>query len=227
MRILIVEDEEKLAKLIQKGLKRQGYAADYLTDGQAAQRRIEVNHIDYDLIILDLELPGKGGLEICESIRNYNISTPILVLTGRADIKSKTDLFNVGADDYLVKPFEFDELLARIRAITRRPKEVLPAELTIADVTLNPATQKVLRDGKEVEFTLKEFRILEYLMRHPDQALKREDIISNIWDFDYDSFSNVLDVFINKIRNKIDKGRPQNLIETVRGIGYKMKSYSA
>src|SRR5581483_9413807 len=149
------------------------------------------------------------------------------VLTGDSNIATKKALFDSGADDYLVKPFEFEELFGRIRAITRRPHEVLPTELKISDITLNPATQKVLRGEKEIKFTLKEFRILEYLMRHPNQVLKREDIISNIWDFDYDSFSNILDVFINKIRNKIDKGRPIHLIETVRGIGYKMRTVNA
>jgi two-component system copper resistance phosphate regulon response regulator CusR len=224
MRILIVEDNEKIAKMIKSGLEKEGCAVDYLNDGQAALRRIEVNFMDYDLIILDLGLPGKGGMEILESMRTYNIETPVIILTAESGVKSKTDLLDLGADDYVVKPFEFEELLARIRAIMRRPKESLPLELKISDVILNPTTQTVTRNGKEVKLTLKEFRILEYMMRHPNQALKREDIISNIWDFDYDSFSNVLDVFVNKIRNKIDKGRPGNLIETVRGIGYKIKA---
>lgn len=222
MRILVVEDQEKLAKLIKDGLRKGGYAVDYLTDGKSAQRRIEVNHQDYDLIILDLMLPNKSGLEICREIRQFNIATPILVLTAKNDLDSKVTLFNAGADDYLVKPFEFEELLGRIRAITRRPKEVLPTELKVSDITLDPASQKVFRGGKEIVFTLKEFRILEYLMRHPNKVLPREDIISNIWDFDYDSFSNVLDVFINKIRSKIDKDRASKLIETVRGVGYKL-----
>ena len=224
MKILVVEDQEKLAKLIKSGLKKKGYAVDYLTDGKAAEKRIAVNHEDYDAILLDLNLPGRGGFEICKTIRSFKISTPVLILTADGKLKSKVDLFNVGADDYLVKPFQFEELLGRIQAITRRPVKVLPAQLQISDVVLNPATQKVTRAGKEVEFTLKEFRILEYLMRHPNQVVRREDVICNIWDFDYDSFSNVLDVFINKIRNKIDSGRPQKLIETVRGIGYRIQA---
>src|SRR5205814_26986 len=123
------------------------------------------------------------------------------------------------ADDYLVKPFSFDELFGRIRAVTRRPKQVLPSELKVADITLNPATQQVLRNGQEVKFTLREFRILEYFMRNPNRILSREDITSNIWDFNYDSFSNVVDVFVNKIRNKIDQGRYGHLIETIHGVG--------
>ncbi len=224
MKILVVEDQEKLAKLIKAGLKKEGYAVDYLTDGKAALKRVELNHEDYDLIMLDLGLPNISGLEIVKSIRKYGISTPILVLTGNDDMETKVLLFDVGADDYLIKPFNFKELLGRIRALTRRPKQVLGSELVISHVALNPVTQRVLVSGKEVKFTLKEFRILEYFMRRPNQVLKREDILCNVWDFDYDSFSNVLDVFINKIRAKTSNGQPQNFIETVRGIGYQLVS---
>src|SRR3989344_1018341 len=227
MKILIVEDQEKMAKMIRTGLKKEGYAADYLTDGKTAQRRIELNYEDYDVIVLDLDLPSKGGLEICKDVRKLNISTPILVLTGNKDLESKVTLLDAGADDYLINPFEFKELLSRIRALTRRPKQVMQTELKIADIALNPATHKVVVAGQQVEFTLKEFRILEYLMQRPNQVLEREDILSNIWDFDYNSFSNVLDVFINKIRGKIDNGRPNSLIQTVRGIGYKMVSHQS
>lgn len=221
MKILVVDDEEKLAKLIKTGLKKEGYAVDYLTDGIAAQKRIELNYEDYDLIVLDLSLPSRGGLEICREARKMDIPTPILVLTGKGDLESKETLLDAGADDYLVKPFEFRELLARIRALTRRPKEAIQAEIKMHDIVLNPSTREVMVGGKKTDFTLKEFRILEYFMRRPNQVLEREDIINNIWDFDYDSFSNVLDVFINKIRSKIDQGRPRSLIETVRGVGYK------
>ncbi len=222
MRILFAEDEKKMADTIKQMLKKEGYAVDYLADGQKAQNRILVNYNDYDLVMLDLGLPNKGGLEICRQMRENKISTPVLVLTGNDTIESKVALFDAGADDYLVKPFEFKELFGRIRAITRRPKQALPTELKVADIILNPVTQKVFRGENEIKFTLKEFRILEYLMRNPNVALSREEITSNIWDFDYDSFSNVLDVFINKVREKIDKGRSIKLIETVRGIGYRL-----
>jgi len=224
MRILIVEDEEKLAKTIKDGLKSQGYAVDYVTDGYKAHLRIKLNYNEYDLIILDLNLPGKSGLEICKAIRQANIATPFLVLTGDNSLNSKVALLNAGADDYLAKPFAFEELLGRVRAITRRPKQSLPVELKVADLVLNPATQKVFIADQEVKFTLREFRILEYFMRNPNVVLSREDITSNIWDFDYDSFSNVLDVFINKIRAKIDKDKYGKFIETVRGVGYRLNA---
>jgi two-component system copper resistance phosphate regulon response regulator CusR len=225
MRILIVEDEPKLAKLVQEGLKAKGYAVDHINEGTKAEARIQSSHQDYDLIVLDLNLPGKGGLEICKKIRGLKIETPILILTANSDLDSKVTLFNAGADDYVLKPFEFEELLGRIRAITRRPKQALPFELKVADVTLNPATQTVKRGNREVKFTLKEFRILEYFMRNPNKVLSREDITANIWDFDYDSFSNIVDVFVNKVRNKIDKGRTKKLIETVHGVGYKLNTH--
>jgi len=223
MKILVIEDHEDTAKLIKKVLKKEGYAVDYLTTGAAGQRRIELNADDYDLVILDLMLPDKSGLDICKEVRAQNISVPILVLTAKKEREEKVMLLNSGADDYLVKPFEFEELSARIRAITRRPKKTLPTELKISDLILNPATRKVTRDGHEIDLTLKEFRILEYLMTHSNQAIGREDIISNVWDFEFDSFSNVLDVFINKLRNKVDRGYPRKLIQTVRGIGYKLR----
>lgn len=224
MKILVIEDQENLAKLIKKGLKQEGYAVDYLTDGESGENRIALHNEDYDLVILDLVLPKKGGLEVCKSVRKMQISTPILILTAKDGTESRVTLLDAGADDYLTKPFEFKELLARIRAITRRPKINLPEKLTVADLTLDPATRIVTRAGNEINLTLKEFRVLEYLMRHYDKAVSREDIVCNLWDFDFDSMSNVLDVFVNKIREKVDKEYPRKLIKTVRGIGYKMVS---
>ncbi len=224
MRILLIEDEAKLAKLLKTMLKKQGYTVDHLSDGERAKRRIQVNYNDYDLILLDLALPNKSGLEICKEIREANISTPFLVLTGDNRLESKVALLNAGADDYLVKPFEFEELFSRMRAVTRRPKQALHTQLKVADLTLDTASQKVTRNGKEIKMTLREFRILEYFMRNPNTVLSREEITSNIWDFDYDSFSNVVDVFINKVRGKVDSNRAQKLIETVRGIGYRLNA---
>jgi len=226
MRVLIVEDEKKLGELIKNVLRKEGYAVDYLADGEKAQRRIQINYTDYDLIILDLSLPNKGGLEICKEVRQANIATPILILTANNSLESKTLLLDSGADDYLVKPFDFKELLSRVRAVTRRPQQVLASELKVADITLNPSNLKVFKSNKEVKLTLKEFRILEFLMRNPNKVLSREEITSNIWDFDYDSFSNVIDVFINKVRSKVDTEKNRRLIETVRGIGYKMNDFS-
>ncbi|MFA6253668.1 MAG: response regulator transcription factor [Candidatus Paceibacterota bacterium] len=223
MKILIVEDDNDLCGLIKKGLKQEGYAVDCLSDGKAALTRIHMNHRDYDLIVLDLGLPGKSGYEICGSAREAGIQTPILILTAKHELDSKVKLLNIGADDYLTKPFELKELLARIRAITRRPKEKLPEKLKLRDLILNPSTQKVTRAGKELKLSLKEFRLLEYLMRRPNKAVSRQDLLDNVWDSDFDSMSNVLDVFIKKLRDKVDKGRGPKLIETVWGVGYRLK----
>jgi len=224
MKILIIEDEENLAKIVKLGLTREGYAVDYVLDGDQGQRRIEMHNQDYDLVIADLTLPKKSGLEVCREVRQLNISLPILVLTARDSLEDKVTLLDAGADDYLVKPFHFNELLARIRALTRRPKPVIATELKVNDLVLVPSTKSASRAGKQMKLTLKEFRLMEYFMRHPDQVLEREDILQNIWDFDFDSMSNIVDVYINRLRSKIDKNRPRKLLETIRGVGYRLKS---
>lgn len=222
MKILIVEDEEKLAKSIKKGLEKEGHAADYVLDGESAETRIELYHKDYDLVILDLMLPKVDGLTVCRHIREKNITIPILVLTAKGELHDKISALDEGADDYLVKPFSFEELMARIRALLRRPTEALPVELKLKNLTLNTSTRKAYRNGKEMRLTLKEFNLLEYLMRHPSQALTREQILSNLWDFDFDSFSNVIDVHIKNLRKKIDHGNGQKILETIYGIGYRL-----
>lgn len=224
MKILIIEDEENLAKMIKLSLSREGYATDYVLNGEQGQRRIEMHNQDYDLAIIDLMLPQKSGLEICRDIRKAKISIPILVLTARDSTEDKVTLLDAGADDYLVKPFHFNELLARIRALTRRPKPVIATELKVNDLVLTPSAKAASRAGKPIKLTLKEFRLMEYFMRHPDQVLEREDILQNIWDFDFDSMSNIVDVYINRLRAKIDKNRPRKLLETIRGVGYRLKS---
>lgn len=221
MKILIVEDQENLAKIIQKGLQSEGFLADYVLDGQEALRRISVYHQEYDIIILDFMLPKKSGLEVITEMRAKKYSTPVLMLTAKNDKKDITTALNAGADDYLTKPFSFDELLARIRAILRRPPVVLPNEMQIKDVKLNPLTKGVWKNGNPITLTLKEFSLLEYLMRNPDKALTRDDILSNVWDFAFDSFANVVDVHVTNIRKKL--GDP-SFIETIRGIGYKIGS---
>lgn len=222
MKILIIEDEENLAKLLKKGLESEGYAVDHLADGESGQKHIEINHKDYDLVLLDLMLPKKTGFEVCQNIRGSGINTPVLILTAKCDVESKVTLLDSGADDYMIKPFVFSELMARIRALTRRPESVLPSELKASDLVLNLNTRKLYRSGKEIGLTLKEFRLLEYLMRRPNVVIERVDMTDNIWDFNHDSFSNALDVYISRLREKIDKGRARGLIETVRGTGYKM-----
>lgn len=223
MRILIIEDEEKLALALKKGLKKEGFAVDYIMDGEAGERRIVLNHKDYDLIILDLMLPKKNGFEICETVRKLEIKTPILVLTARDATEDKVSALNVGADDYLVKPFSFQELMARIKAILRRPEQALPNELVIQDLHLDSITRKVIKKGKEVNLTLKEFTLLEYLMRHPGQVLNREQITDHVWDFAFDSFSNIVDVHIKNLRKKIGDAHNEKILETIRGVGYRIK----
>ena len=224
MRILIIEDQEKLAVLLKRSLEKEGYAADYLLDGESGQRRIELHNSEYDMIILDLMLPKRDGFEICKHTRKLGIKTPILILTAKDNTDDKVNLLDAGADDYLVKPFSLDELLARVRALTRRPAKNLPSTLKVSDLTLDPGSKKAFKGNKELDLTLKEFRLLEYLMRNPDQVLEREQILSNIWDFEFNSFSNVIDVYINRLRQKLGKRNGQDVIETVRGVGYRIKS---
>lgn len=221
MRILIIEDQENLARLIRNGLEAEGFAADYVVDGESGLRRITMNHKDYDLVVLDWMLPKKNGDEICREVRAQKIALPILLLTARDSAKDMIEGLDCGADDYLTKPFSFDVLVARIRAILRRPKTALPVELACKDITLNPATKKAARGGKAVSLTLKEFSLLEYLMRNKGIAVSRDQILSSIWDFAFDSFANVVDVHITNLRKKLGDKNAE-IIQTVRGVGYRM-----
>lgn len=220
MRILIVEDEERLAKSIATGLEKQGYAVDTLADGNDAFTRISLYRNEYDAIILDLMLPGLSGEEICKKARDAGVTTPILILTARDEMDTKVDVLNAGADDYLTKPFSFAELLARLQALLRRPTDVVPTILTIDDISLDTGTHTVTQDGKPVSLTLKEFALLEYFMRHPGRVLSREDILDHVWDFQFSSFSNVVDVHVKNLRKKLGDDRGAR-IETVRGVGYR------
>lgn len=221
MRILLVEDEEKLAKAIVQGLTKKGYAVDYILDGEKAMKRIALNHMDYDLVVLDLMLPGMDGLSICKKMRESSITTPILILTARDEIETKVDLLLSGADDYLVKPFSFEELTARITALLRRPVEALPSVITAGDIVLNSSNHTVTKKNKSISLTLKEFVLLEYFMRHPDIVINREELLTHLWDFNYSSFSNVVDVHVKNLRKKLDLQNGQTVLETVRGVGYR------
>lgn len=221
MRILLVEDEEKLAKAVVQGLTKKGYAVDYILDGEKAMKRIALNHMDYDLVVLDLMLPGMDGLSICKKMRESAITTPILILTARDEIETKVDLLLSGADDYLVKPFSFDELCARIAALLRRPAEVLPSVITAGDIVLNSSSHVVTKNNKNVSLTLKEFVLLEYFMRHPNTVINREELLTHLWDFNYSSFSNVVDVHVKNLRKKLDLQDGQTVLETIRGVGYR------
>lgn len=224
MKILIVEDEAKLAEAIKAGLKEHGFAADIVGTGPRGESRIITCRGDYDLVILDLMLPEKNGFEVCQSVRDAGVTTPILILTARTALEDKVLALNSGADDYLVKPFAFSELLARIQALLRRPREALPQILAIRDITLNPQTREVKRGGKVIDLSLKEFELLQLLMRHPNQVMGREDIFVHLWDFADSSGSNVIDVHIKNLRKKLNVGRDERLLETVRGVGYALKT---
>lgn len=221
MKILLVEDEQKLADALSRGLEHEGYTVDAIADGKKALTRISLHRSDYDLVILDLMLPSMDGLEICKQMRAMDITIPVLVLTARAETETKVQLLLSGADDYLVKPFSFAELCARIRALLRRPNEALPETLTVSDIELNAGERKVRRDGKEIPLTLKEFGLLEYFMRHPNQVVNREDLLNHLWDFNYVGFSNVVDVHVKNLRRKLGSDN-QHLLETVRGVGYRL-----
>lgn len=218
MRILVVEDEHLLANSIKKGLVQERYAVDVAYTGPDGLD-LAVSE-DYDLIILDLMLPGLDGLSICRQLRAKNIHTPVLILTARGQIADKVTGLDAGADDYLTKPFSFAELLARIRALSRRPKKVTPPDLTLADLNLNPQTFEVTKSGKRVSLSGKEFSLLEYLLRHPRQILSKDQIISHVWDYDADVLPNTVEVYIKSLRRKIGP----DLIQTVRGFGYKLEN---
>lgn len=224
MRILVIEDEKKLAQALKKGLEKDGHAIDYVLDGESGLKRIELYEKEYDLIILDLMLPEKSGEEICREVRKQDISTPILILSAKGMVEDKIELLDMGADDYLVKPFSFEELRARVHALLRRPEESIPAELKVKNLVLDLARRKVLLNGREVHLTLKEFVLLEYLMRSKGRVLTREQIHDHLWDFADDSFSNVVDVHIKNLRKKIDDdSQNPKILETVRGVGYRIK----
>jgi DNA-binding response OmpR family regulator len=223
MHLLIVEDEEKLAKALKKGLEMKGYAVDWLPDPQKALSRIMLYRDEYDLIILDLMLPGIDGATITESVRKENVTTPIIILTARNETEHKVDLLNKGADDYIVKPFSFDELLARISSVLRRPQTSQPVILRVGELEMNASTRTVVKNGEEVPLTLKEFALLECFMRQPNEVLSREKLFDHVWDFNSLSWSNVLDVHMKNLRKKLhDDQHGTPVFETVRGVGYRL-----
>jgi DNA-binding response OmpR family regulator len=226
MRILIVEDDHKIANAIKKGLEQESYAVDVSYDGKDGLG--SATTIEYDLIILDRMLPEVDGINICRAIRDKDINTPVLILTAKDKIKDRVDGLNAGADDYLVKPFAFEELLARVRALLRRPLQVNATVLKIADLTLDPARFEVKRSGKQIQLSSKEFALLEYLMRNPGRILTKDNIISHVWDYDADILPNTVEVYVGYLRNKIDKPfkGESALIETIRGFGYKLDNKS-
>lgn len=222
MRILIVEDEHRIANAIKKGLEQEGYAADVAYTGVEGYALAVTE--DYDLIILDLMLPEKDGIAFCKELRGENIHIPVLILTAKGQIQDKVVGLNSGADDYLTKPFAFEELLARIRALIRRPKITQNNILAIDDLRLNTLSFEVIRNNVSISLSNKEFSFLEYFMRNTGKVLTKNQIIAHVWDYDADILPNTIEVYIRKLRNKIDLPFPQSkhLIQTVRGFGYKM-----
>ena len=220
MRILLVEDERRLSNVVKKGLTEEGFAIDTAFDGEEGQYLAESEN--YDLIILDIMLPKVDGLTICKELRAKNIKTPILMLTAKTTVEDKAAGLDSGADDYLAKPFAFLELRSRIHALIRRSKQEPSPTLTIADLVLDPFRHKLTRDGKDISLTPKEFSVLEILLRHKDEVVSRTMIIEHVWDYNFDSMSNVVDVFVAALRRKVDKGAKTLLLHTVRGVGYKI-----
>ncbi len=219
MRILIVEDEKKLADILKKGLEQESFAVDAVYDGDDGLAYATTE--DYDLIILDRMLPGDiDGIGILRELRQMSILTPVIFLTAKDKTSDKIDGLNLGADDYLVKPFSFDELVARVKALLRRPSKGLPTILKHGDLTLDSVNYSVVRDGKNIELSRKEFSLLEYLMRNAGRPLSKDMIIQHVWDFDADILPNTVEVYIGYLRNKIDKPFKNEYIKTKRGYGY-------
>lgn len=224
--ILIVEDEQKIANTLKKGLTENGYQVDVAFDGLIGQRLFLANQ--YDLIILDINLPGINGYELCRIIRNKNQQVPVIMLTALSTMNDKLEGFDAGSDDYLIKPFEFKELLVRIRALLKRTQhQQLPTGniLRINDLEMNLDTKEVKRNNHVIALTAKEFQLLEYMMRNKNRVVSRADIAVNVWDIDFDTKTNVIDVYVNYLRNKIDKQFPDKLIHTQIGMGYVLKEY--
>ena len=221
MHILVVEDEKKVASFIKRGLEAANYSVDVEHDGETGLSRLLKT--DYDLVILDVMLPRVDGLSLMKEIRQRRIEVPVLLLTARVTIADRVMGLDLGADDYLTKPFAFEELLARVRALLRRGAAAVPAVLGIADLRLDPATREVTRSNQRIELTPKEYALLEFLLRRREQVLSRAVIAQHVWGVNYDTFTNVIDIYVNYLRNKIDDGFEPKLIHTVRGVGYVLK----
>jgi DNA-binding response OmpR family regulator len=222
MRILIVEDEHKIANSIKKGLEQESFAVDVTYTGTDGFDLASTE--DYDIIILDLLLPGMDGITMCKKLRSESIHTPILMLTAKGQTTDKVEGLDAGGDDYLTKPFAFEELLARIRALVRRPRKAVGTTLRVEDLTLDTLSYEVKRSGTVVQLSSREFALLEYLMRHPNSTLTKDQIIGHVWNYDADILPNTVEVYIGYLRNKLDKPFPRvpALIHTIRGFGYKL-----
>ena len=221
MRLLVIEDEQKVANFIKQGLEEEGYAVDRAADGASGlQLALEGLH---DVIVLDVLLPKLDGLGVLQQLRQENVTTPVLLLTVRATIEDKVLGLDAGADDYLTKPFAFEEFVARVRALLRRRAETAPPILQVADLSLDPARRVVSRGDQKIDLTPREFALLDYFMRNPGRVLTRTMIANRVWDYTFDAATNVIDVYVNYLRKKIDSGHDDKLLHTVRGVGYVLK----
>jgi two-component system OmpR family response regulator len=218
VKILVVEDDRVVGQYIRRGLEESQYHADLVDDGLEALRLISGGN--YDLVVLDLRLPGMGGLEVLRTLRDRGNTTPILVLTAQDAVGHKVEALRAGADDYVTKPFAFEEVLARVEALSRRPKQLSSPKVVVGDLELDMGSREVHRAGRPIELTPKEYAVLEYLMRHPGRVMSRTLITEYAWDYHFDPGTNIVDVVINRLRKKVDSGAEKKLLHTVRGVGY-------
>jgi DNA-binding response OmpR family regulator len=221
MRVLVVEDSRRLAGIIKRGLLEEGYVVDSAFDGEEAEYMAETT--PFDVIVLDIMLPKKDGIAVCRDLRTKNVNTPILMLTAKDSVEDKVSGLDSGADDYLVKPFAFSELLARLRALLRR--EILPKtqKFQVGDLTLDPQSREVWRNGGRLDLTAKEYAIIEYFMRRPNAVVTRTMLGESVWDYEFDGISNIIDVYVRRLRRKIDREGEASMIQTVRGAGYRLR----
>ena len=225
MRILVVEDEPKVAQFIERGLSEDQFAVDVVADGAGALLRVRATN--YDLLILDVMLPDIDGFRVCQQVRTLGLKTPVLMLSARSLVDDRVQGLDVGADDYLTKPFDFSELRARVRALLRRHREPALVPLSVANLSLDPITRTVQRGDRRIDLTVKEFELLEYLMRHAGHPLTRQMIAEHVWGFTWDRLTNVIDVFVNHLRKKIELPNEPRLVHAVRGVGYVIRDTQA
>ena len=221
MRILVVDDDTRLCSIVRRGLLEEAYAVDVAYDGEDGEYMAEVN--PYDLIVLDIMMPKKDGIQVCRELREKRINTPILMLTAKDAVEDRVRGLDAGADDYMVKPFAFNELLARVRALLRREAMTKSPEIAVGDLVLNTLTRQVRRGDRTIDLTTKEYVILEYFMRHPNAVVTRTTLEEHAWDYNFDSMSNLVDVYIRRLRRKLDNDDGESLLQTVRGAGYRLR----
>jgi len=221
MKVLVVEDEKKIASFVRKGLEAQGFVVDVTHNGDDGYALATTR--PYDAAVLDIMLPGRDGLSILRNLRDRKSGLPVILLTARSELNERLEGLNLGADDYLTKPFHIEELIARLHAVTRRTAGERQSILSVADLDLNLLTRKVTRGGESIELTVREFALLEHLMRSPGRVLTRVEITERVWEYNFDPGTNLVDVYIQRIRKKVDGAHPDKLIETIRGVGYRIR----